>query len=519
MLSDDTRLALIAGTYQGRFQIPNNPDQTAAFSLAGVSNVDTGFNAIPSANLDQNQREQNQYVVASLQQKRGALDYQASLFYQYSKLHYMPDPQGGDLVYNGVASNVTRSNSAVGLQFDASYQLDNAHTPRFGGSFTHQYTQSDNTVQAFPTDDAGNPTSDVPLTIVDDSSKRGNLLGLYVQDEWRIDPRFTLELRHPLRSGCRIHHRAAVEPADQCAVQDHRRHRRPRRLRAQLHAAAAGAGGASEHRPVREHDRRAGDPLFGRRQGGENELLRCRHRAKDHGQLVDDHRRLLQGRHQPSRRRPVRAGADPDALQLRQGLMRRASKSPRRSRKAAWSGYLNLGIAEAKGKNIISGQSLFGVDELAYIADHYIYLDHDQRYSLSGGLTYRFGASPVSANVLAGSGLRNTPGRRAAELRQVAELRNDGPGAGSRVERSGGRQPRRPSSASPIYSTRPICCATAPASAWARPSTAGGARGSRRCRRGSSSSVLSASHEMDTAACHRYRRVASFCRNLGGPGL
>jgi len=66
-------------------------------------------------------------------------------------------------------------------------------------------------------------------------------------------------------------------------------------------------------------------------------------------------------------------------------------------------------IAEAKGKNIISGQSLFGVDELAYIDDHYIYLDHDQRYSLSGGLTYRFGASRISANVLAGSGLRNTP--------------------------------------------------------------------------------------------------------------
>ena len=76
---------------------------------------------------------------------------------------------------------------------------------------------------------------------------------------------------------------------------------------------------------------------------------------------------------------------------------------------APWSGYLNLGIAVAKGKNIISGQSLFGVDELAYIAHNYIYLDHDQRYSLSGGLSYRFGASRVSADVLAGSGLRNTP--------------------------------------------------------------------------------------------------------------
>jgi hypothetical protein len=74
-----------------------------------------------------------------------------------------------------------------------------------------------------------------------------------------------------------------------------------------------------------------------------------------------------------------------------------------------WSGYLNLAIGKAKGKNIISGQSLFGADELAYIADHFIYLDHDQRYSVSGGLTYRFGASRISGDLIYGSGLRNTP--------------------------------------------------------------------------------------------------------------
>ena len=74
-----------------------------------------------------------------------------------------------------------------------------------------------------------------------------------------------------------------------------------------------------------------------------------------------------------------------------------------------WSGYLNLAISKEKGKNIISGQSLFGMDELAYIADHFIYVDHDQRYSLSGGLTYRFGASRISGDLVYGSGLRRTP--------------------------------------------------------------------------------------------------------------
>jgi hypothetical protein len=77
--------------------------------------------------------------------------------------------------------------------------------------------------------------------------------------------------------------------------------------------------------------------------------------------------------------------------------------------RAQWSWYLNLAVSKAKGKNIVAGQSLFGADELAYIADHYIYLDHDQRYSLAGGLTYRFGASRVSGDVIYGSGLRRNP--------------------------------------------------------------------------------------------------------------
>ena len=76
---------------------------------------------------------------------------------------------------------------------------------------------------------------------------------------------------------------------------------------------------------------------------------------------------------------------------------------------STWSGYLNFAVARAKGKNIVSGQSVFQPDELAYIADHYIYLDHDQRYSLSGGLTYRFGANRLRGDLLYGSGLRRTP--------------------------------------------------------------------------------------------------------------
>ena len=40
------------------------------------------------------------------------------------------------------------------------------------------------------------------------------------------------------------------------------------------------------------------------------------------------------------------------------------------------------------GKNIISSQFNFDPADLAYIANNYIYLDHDQTYTASAGIAY-----------------------------------------------------------------------------------------------------------------------------------
>jgi outer membrane receptor protein involved in Fe transport len=74
-----------------------------------------------------------------------------------------------------------------------------------------------------------------------------------------------------------------------------------------------------------------------------------------------------------------------------------------------WGGYLNVSTQKAMARNIVSGQSLFDPDEVAYIANHYIYLDHDQKFTASTGAHYHFGDSQVSTDVLYGSGLRKTP--------------------------------------------------------------------------------------------------------------
>jgi outer membrane receptor protein involved in Fe transport len=77
-------------------------------------------------------------------------------------------------------------------------------------------------------------------------------------------------------------------------------------------------------------------------------------------------------------------------------------------RHKAASGYLNLGIEHARGRGIETGQFNFDADELAYIQDHWVHLDHEQRLSGSAGASYRFGRGlTLSADALFGTGLRN----------------------------------------------------------------------------------------------------------------
>jgi len=69
--------------------------------------------------------------------------------------------------------------------------------------------------------------------------------------------------------------------------------------------------------------------------------------------------------------------------------------------------YFNFSFNRAMGKDVITSQYNFGPDELAYIADNFIHLDHDQKYTSSGGINYAIDDSTkVGTDFLFGSGLR-----------------------------------------------------------------------------------------------------------------
>jgi outer membrane receptor protein involved in Fe transport len=73
--------------------------------------------------------------------------------------------------------------------------------------------------------------------------------------------------------------------------------------------------------------------------------------------------------------------------------------------------YGNLAYAKAQGTGINSNQYNFSASDLAYIASHWIYLDHNQTWTGSAGASYHWNdgalaGSRISADMVSGSGLR-----------------------------------------------------------------------------------------------------------------
>ncbi len=55
-----------------------------------------------------------------------------------------------------------------------------------------------------------------------------------------------------------------------------------------------------------------------------------------------------------------------------------------------FSAYANIAYSVAQGENWDSAQFLFDPGDLAYVKNHWIYLDHDQTYSATAGAVLSF---------------------------------------------------------------------------------------------------------------------------------
>lgn len=400
LLGDASRLTLMSGTSSSRFQIPNVPDQVPSFDLAGTTPLD-------SRNLNANQRERNNFQVLSFQSSLGnGVDFQISAFNRTTSLRYQPDPVG-DLTYNGVAADVTRHNLASGLQLDASKQLGDQHTLRAGIFAQRERGAVANTSTIFPADADGNQTSNVPVTIQDDSRIAGHLYGVYVQDEWQPTKSLTvnyglrydkvntvvdeaqwsprLGMTYQLGRDTRVHAGYAryftpppTERIDTASVQ---------KFLGTTNALPSDANTSVRSERSHYFDAGLSHQLTPQITLGADAYYRNVQHLQDEGQfgkaLIYSAFNYAQGKIY--------------------GLELTASYKD-----ARWSAYSNLSFTSARGKGLETGQFNFGQDKIDYIASHWVHLDHEQQLTASVGTSYLVSESTVfGGDVLYGSGLRN----------------------------------------------------------------------------------------------------------------
>jgi outer membrane receptor protein involved in Fe transport len=190
-IDPSTRLSLIAGTSIAKFQIPDVPG--APVGQTGnppVTNVN-GITNFDSSQLNENQTEVTHYGVLALQKSANGFDGQLSYFTRYNELHFTPDPVG-DLLLNGIASDVTRRSYTNGLQGDGSFQINPANTVRTGFTVSGEQAFVGNSSLVEPCTICDGSDNGAPELITDQSSKLGWLMGVYVQDELKVTDQLTI---------------------------------------------------------------------------------------------------------------------------------------------------------------------------------------------------------------------------------------------------------------------------------------------------------------------------------------
>jgi outer membrane receptor protein involved in Fe transport len=187
ILNPNSRISLIVGTSDNRFQIPD----VSGGENGGLGLTVNGQSNYPSEQLNENQREQTQFAIASYLYVADQLTTQVSLFGRYSTLAFSPD-EIGDILYDGISQAASKSDTAGGIQAEGSYHLNDQHTLRGGILIEIDHSTSATTSDVLlinndPTSPTyGGQISDQPYAIVDDGASVAHTYSVYVQDEWKL---------------------------------------------------------------------------------------------------------------------------------------------------------------------------------------------------------------------------------------------------------------------------------------------------------------------------------------------
>ena len=410
IVDESTRLSFIGGGASARYQIPNNINQVPNFTVFGNSTWDSSI-------LDQRQWESTYFGIASLQKTYQDFNMQLSGFARYSQLNYQPDAIG-DLLYNGFAPWAQRTSFATGVQGDASWKMAPRHTLRGGFLIQRERVTSfaqANTLPLVP--DPADPDApaipgDQPVGLTDSSDLTGWTYSVYLQDEWKVLPTLTVNagLRFDAITGTisenQLSPRVNVvwEPTPEITLRaGYARYFVPAPLNQVSVAALAARAGT-----VAAPEVLTNDPVRAERSDnidvgltvkpvdgltiGFSGFYKWAENYLDKGQFGA----------------PIfQTAFNYSNAQVRGfELFANYDKGP-------WSLYANLAWSQVNSINITSSQFNFEQADLDFIANNWIFADHNQSWTGSAGAAYVFNmesdwATRVSADLLYGNGLRQT---------------------------------------------------------------------------------------------------------------
>ena len=414
IIDPQSQVSIILGASDQRFQIPD---------VSGELNGGLGLNVggrtdFPSQDLDESQHEATAYGVVSYLHSTDRFTGQVSLFARSSSLSFSPDAVG-DILYDGLSQAADKTDTAGGLQAEGAYHLGDDHTVRAGVIVEVDRSTSRTTSDVLLIDNNpaspnfGGQISDQPFAIVDNGAKTAETYSAYIQDEWKLARGLTLNygLRFDQFDGFRDENQ--LSPRINLVWQPTR-------------STTFHAGYARYFSPppfeliagetLSKFVAPTGNPLvtstaapsvttdatpFAERAnyfdvGAEQKLTPDLTATVDSYYKISTHL-IDEGQFgAPIILTPFNYQ---DGRQWGVEFTLSYNKGP-------FSAYANASHAVAQGRDLISSQFNFDQASLDYIARHAIFLDHDESYAASAGVSYLWRGSRLGGDLIYGSGLR-----------------------------------------------------------------------------------------------------------------
>ena len=410
IIDPSSRVSLILGASNERFQIPDLTGETPSLMFGPSGDqplVVDGRTTYPSDALNESQKEATYYAVASYLHTTDRFTGQLSFFGRYSTLKFVPDPLG-DLLFDGISQDAYKRDVAGGFQAEGVLHVGETHTVRAGLIGEIDRSTSDTRSQVIPLDPVtGSQTSDQPQTIVDDGGRTAKSISAYIQDEWKLLDGVTVNygLRFDQFDGFRNENQLSprvnmvwkATPSTTVHAGFARYFSPPpfelvgAETVARFNNTTAASAVTTDTTPYSEranyYDAGVSQKLTRALTLAVDSYYKTSKNLIDEGQFGA----------------PIILTPFNYARGRQYGVELNGTFNH-----GPFTAYANFAYEKNQGEDITSSQFNFSAAELAYISNHYIYLDHDQTYTASAGASYLWRGTRLGGDLIYGSGLRST---------------------------------------------------------------------------------------------------------------